>query len=71
MYGPFRGQLSQELFNFVRLTILPSPFTRYSIVPFGGRSTAIRMKDGGVWLLASTPLDDGTKSTLDNLGPVR
>ena len=29
------------------------------------------MKDGGVWLLASTPLDEETKTTLDNLGPVR
>ncbi|KAL9709972.1 hypothetical protein Ac2012v2_007032 [Leucoagaricus gongylophorus] len=29
------------------------------------------MKDGGVWLLASTPLDEQTKTTLDNLGPVR
>ncbi|EKM75835.1 hypothetical protein AGABI1DRAFT_79407 [Agaricus bisporus var. burnettii JB137-S8] len=47
------------------------PFLRFGIIPFGGRSTAIRMKDGGVWVLASTPLDDGTKSTIDNLGPVR
>ncbi|KAF9448583.1 hypothetical protein P691DRAFT_800515 [Macrolepiota fuliginosa MF-IS2] len=47
------------------------PFARYGIIPFGGRSTAIRMKDGGVWLLASTPLDEETKSTLDSIGPVR
>jgi len=29
------------------------------------------MRDGGVWILASTPLDEETKTTLDNLGPVR
>jgi len=47
------------------------PFSRFGLIQLGGRSTAIRMKDGGVWLLASTPLDEGTKSTLDNIGPVR
>ncbi|KAF5349298.1 hypothetical protein D9756_009369 [Leucocoprinus leucothites] len=47
------------------------PFARFGVIPFGGRSTAIKMKDGGVWLLASTPLDEDTKSTLNNLGPVR
>jgi len=47
------------------------PFARFGVVPFGGRSTAIRMKDGGVWVLASTPLDEETKSTLDKIGPVR
>ena len=37
----------------------------------GGRSTAIRMKNGGVWLLASTPLSPETKAKLDELGPVQ
>lgn len=71
MYGPSLGQLLQGLLNNVVLTTLSRPFLRFGIIPFGGRSTAIRMKDGGVWVLASTPLDDGTKSTIDNLGPVR
>ncbi|KAL9709964.1 hypothetical protein Ac2012v2_007024 [Leucoagaricus gongylophorus] len=51
--------------------IFSKPFSRVNLIPFGGRSTAIKMKDGGVWLLASTPLDEQTKTTLDNLGPVR
>ncbi|KAF9456598.1 hypothetical protein BDZ94DRAFT_1285673 [Collybia nuda] len=47
------------------------PFARFGIFPVGGRSTAIRMKDGGVWILASTPLNDETKSKLEELGPVK
>ncbi|KII91274.1 hypothetical protein PLICRDRAFT_173152 [Plicaturopsis crispa FD-325 SS-3] len=47
------------------------PFSRFGLVPIGGRSTAIKMKDGGVWLLASTPLNDKTKSKLDSMGPVK
>ncbi|KAH6909503.1 hypothetical protein BKA70DRAFT_1102529 [Coprinopsis sp. MPI-PUGE-AT-0042] len=46
------------------------PFARFGIFPVGGRSTAIQLKNGGVWVLASTPLDKETKSTLDGLGPV-
>ncbi|KAK0482378.1 hypothetical protein IW261DRAFT_1467486 [Armillaria novae-zelandiae] len=40
-------------------------------MPFGGRSTAIKLQNGGVWVLASTPLDDETKSKLNELGPVQ
>jgi hypothetical protein len=29
------------------------------------------LRDGGVWVLASTPLDDETKGALDAMGPVR
>ncbi|KAF8631490.1 hypothetical protein AX15_002377 [Amanita polypyramis BW_CC] len=47
------------------------PFSRYGVVPIGGRSTAIKMKDGGVWVLASTPLNAETRQKLDQLGPVR
>ncbi|OSX63613.1 hypothetical protein POSPLADRAFT_1169083 [Postia placenta MAD-698-R-SB12] len=47
------------------------PFSRFGVVPLGGRSTAIKMRDGGVWLLASTPLTDETKTKLDELGPVK
>lgn len=49
---------------------LYSPFTRYG-VPLGGRSTAIQLNAGGVWILASTPLDAETKTTLNSLGPVK
>ncbi|KAI0313890.1 hypothetical protein OF83DRAFT_1165416 [Amylostereum chailletii] len=47
------------------------PFTRLGFFRIGGRSTAIKMADGGVWVLASTPLDEETKKTIDNLGPVK
>jgi hypothetical protein len=47
-----------------------SPFTRFGF-PIGGRSTAIQLQNGGVWVLASTPLTPGTKSKLDELGPVK
>ncbi|TEB29991.1 hypothetical protein FA13DRAFT_1734342 [Coprinellus micaceus] len=47
------------------------PFARFGLFPVGGRTTAITLKDGGVWVLASTPLDEETKETLQKLGPVR
>ncbi|EGO03479.1 hypothetical protein SERLA73DRAFT_174974 [Serpula lacrymans var. lacrymans S7.3] len=47
------------------------PFARFGIMPIGGRTTAIQMKAGGVWVLASTPLTDETKSTIDALGKVK
>ncbi|KAF5352157.1 hypothetical protein D9758_009199 [Tetrapyrgos nigripes] len=47
------------------------PFSRFGVIPIGGRSTAIKLRDGDVWVLASTPLDSKTKSTLETLGPVR
>ncbi|KAJ6616433.1 hypothetical protein B0H10DRAFT_2036979 [Mycena sp. CBHHK59/15] len=47
------------------------PFARFSILPFGGRSTAIRLSTGDVWVLASTPLTVDTKAAIDKLGPVK
>ncbi|EPQ53608.1 hypothetical protein GLOTRDRAFT_78633 [Gloeophyllum trabeum ATCC 11539] len=47
------------------------PFSRFNLVPFGGRSTAIKLASGDVWVLASTPLNDATKSKLQELGPVK
>ncbi|KAK0232161.1 hypothetical protein EDD85DRAFT_102099 [Armillaria nabsnona] len=46
------------------------PFSRMGM-PFGGRSTAIKLQNGGVWVLASTPLDDETRTKLNELGPVQ
>ncbi|KAF8521709.1 hypothetical protein BU17DRAFT_87587 [Hysterangium stoloniferum] len=46
-------------------------FSRSGLVPFGGRSTAIKLGTGGVWVLASTPLDDETKAKIDELGDVK
>ena len=50
---------------------LVRPFSRFGLVPIGGRSTAIKLKAGGVWVLASTPLDADTKTRIDALGPVK
>ncbi|KAF9530014.1 hypothetical protein CPB83DRAFT_851438 [Crepidotus variabilis] len=47
------------------------PFTRSGFWPIGGRSTAIKLQEGGVWVLASTPLDTETKAKIDELGPVK
>jgi len=47
------------------------PFARFGFLPIGGRSTAIQLQKGGVWILASTPLDGETKTTLDKMGPVK
>jgi len=44
---------------------------RYGFIPIGGRSTAIKLRSGDVWVLASTPLTESTRQTLDKLGPVK
>lgn len=48
-----------------------SPFARFGIIPLGGRSTAIKLANGDVWVMASTPFDEPTKATLAKMGPVR
>lgn len=48
-----------------------TPFSRFGIIPIGGRSTAIKLASGDVWVLASTPLNDVTKAKLNELGPVK
>ena len=47
------------------------PFLRFGILPVGGRTTAIKLASGDVWVLASTPLTPETKETIDNIGPVK
>ncbi|KAJ7698673.1 hypothetical protein B0H17DRAFT_1328552 [Mycena rosella] len=46
------------------------PFPLFGWIHIGGRSTAIKLASGGVWVLASTPLSPETKAKLDELGPV-
>jgi hypothetical protein len=41
------------------------------LIPFGGRSTAIKLKNGDIWLVASTPLNKATKEKLTDLGTVK
>jgi len=40
-------------------------------IPVGGRSVAIKLLSGDVWVMASTPLTPETKTKLDELGEVR
>ena len=48
-----------------------SPFTRFfGAFPMGGRSTAIKLTNGDVWVVASTPLSLETKETVDKMGKV-
>ncbi|TDL23529.1 hypothetical protein BD410DRAFT_787372 [Rickenella mellea] len=47
------------------------PFLRANFLPFGGRSTAIKLTSGDVWILVSTPLSPETKSTISSIGPVK
>ncbi|PSR84034.1 hypothetical protein PHLCEN_2v5546 [Hermanssonia centrifuga] len=47
------------------------PFARFGFLPVGGRSTAVKLSSGDVWVLASTPLDDATKNKLEEIGPVK
>ncbi|KAJ3812301.1 hypothetical protein EV368DRAFT_75814 [Lentinula lateritia] len=54
-----------------RIDTLSSPFARFGIFPVGGRSTAVKMRNGNLWVLASTPLDTETKAKLEELGPVK
>ncbi|KAJ6532689.1 hypothetical protein DFH09DRAFT_1181968 [Mycena vulgaris] len=46
------------------------PFPLFGWIHVGGRSTAIKLSSGGVWVIASTPLSAETKAKLDELGPV-
>ncbi|KAF7291856.1 hypothetical protein MIND_01210800 [Mycena indigotica] len=58
-------EITQSIWTFSR------PFSRFGILPIGGRSTAIKLRNGGVWVLASTTLDADTKAKIDELGPVQ
>ncbi|KAI0320486.1 hypothetical protein OF83DRAFT_1162377 [Amylostereum chailletii] len=62
---PLSAYVTNGIWTFSR------PFTRVGFLYIGGRSTAIKLSDGGVWVLASTPLDEPTKKTIDNMGPVK
>ncbi len=50
---------------------LISSFTRLGLFRIGGRSIAIKLMSGDVWVLASTPLTAETKASIDHLGPVK
>lgn len=54
------------------LTTFSRPFSRFGIIPVGGRSTAIVLQNppntGSLWVLASTPLDGPTRDKITSLG---
>ncbi|KAL0955753.1 hypothetical protein HGRIS_001968 [Hohenbuehelia grisea] len=58
-------EVTTDIWTFSR------PFARFGFLPWGGRSTAIKLSTGDVWVLASTPLTKDTKETIDKLGPVK
>ncbi|KAI0711492.1 hypothetical protein C8Q76DRAFT_60115 [Earliella scabrosa] len=58
-------EVTQNVWTFSR------GFTLFGLLPIGGRSTAIKLQAGGVWILASTPLTDDTKEKLVELGEVK
>ncbi|GAA6014569.1 hypothetical protein JCM11491_004544 [Sporobolomyces phaffii] len=54
-----------------QVTIFSVPFKRMGLVPFGGRSTAIKLQSGNVWLAASHPLCPETLREISSMGPVK
>ncbi|KAJ7355846.1 hypothetical protein DFH08DRAFT_803785 [Mycena albidolilacea] len=58
------SQVATDVWTFSR------PFALYGWINIGGRSTAVKLAGGGVWVIASTPLSPETKAKLDELGPV-
>lgn len=54
-----------------QVTTFSVPFKRLGLVPFGGRSTAVRLESGNVFLAASHPLCPETLETISAMGPVK
>ncbi|KAK7683522.1 hypothetical protein QCA50_013356 [Cerrena zonata] len=53
------------------VTIFSSPFTRFfGLFAIGGRSTAIKLTSGLLWIVASTPFTAETKDAIDKMGTV-
>ncbi|KAH7097946.1 hypothetical protein BKA62DRAFT_410154 [Auriculariales sp. MPI-PUGE-AT-0066] len=52
------------------VVIFSVPF-KLGLIPFGGRSTAIQLSTGDVWLMASHQPEETTRSALASLGRVR
>lgn len=51
------------------ITIFSIPFSRMGL-PIGNRSTGIKLKNNDVFVLVSSPPDEPTKKTLDEMGRV-
>ena len=63
---PHATQITPELVTFSK------PFSRFlGWFPMGGRSTAIKLSSGDVWVIASTPFTEETKTAVEKLGTVK
>lgn len=71
MFGPSPGKGSNSSYVTHQCLTSDRPFARLGLFPMGGRSTAIKLKMGGVWVLASTPLTEETRKKIDELGEVK
>lgn len=74
MSGHFPGMqyFTKSQWSIISLVLFKCrPFNLFNKLPVGGRSTAIKLNDGSVWVVASTPLTDSTKSKLQELGEVK
>ena len=59
-------QITPELSTFSK------PFSRFfGLFPMGGRSTAIKLSSGDVWVVASTPFSEETRAAVEKLGTVK
>jgi hypothetical protein len=58
-------QVTDSIWTFSR------PFLRSNWFKIGGRSTAVRLSNGDVFLVSPTKPDDTTKATLDSIGKVK
>jgi len=59
-------EITPDVYTFSR------PFSRFfGLFPMGGRTTAVKLSGGGVWVVASTPLSPETKTAVEALGPVQ
>lgn len=53
------------------ITVFSRPFNRFGVFPVGIRMSAVRLRNGDLFLLSPTPLDDSTAEKLNNLGKVK
>jgi hypothetical protein len=53
------------------ITIFSIPFSRFGLIPFGGRSTAIKLKNDEVFVVVSSPCDEPTTNAINAMGTVK
>lgn len=57
--------------SFVQWLCTHARQTRGGVVPIGGRTTAVKLQSGDVFVYASTPLSAETKAAIAALGEVK